>query len=437
MKRDPTHAPFSQAVKKASIQVAFSQPTVESTFLNTPIIDYGLMNVEIGLPNGPNPITLEVLRANSVFYADSGATAHVTYEKHLLRNVITVPKGSWVIQGFRGAQAEVQCYGDIDFEATVHNQKRVGTLKRVLYAPETGVNLISIGQITALGTDVFFSGEKCEFVRNKEVEATGRRIGFSLYKIDMKAIAPFSSPKEERALVAKQPAVSSAPLMTWHHRLSHVNCKTIQKMESSNAVDGMIITDNKIDPICEGCIFGKMCRRSFPCSSTDPNTQEVGQLIVSDVGGPMQEKSLSGALYYLAIKDKASGLRKVYFLKHKSEVAGKFKIYVPSFQNDTGKLIKAFRTDNGGEFKGQAWIWADELGIKRQYTISHTPQQNGASERDNRTIVEAARAALYGRKHPVSPRVLLRLWAEAVNYAVYTLNRILSRRRNITPFEKY
>lgn len=122
VKRDPNHAPFSQPMKKDSIQVAFSQPTPESTFLNKPIIEHGLMNMEIGLPNGPNPITLEVLRANSVFYADSGATAHVTYEKNLLRNVIVVPKGSWVIQGFRDAQAEVQCYGDIDFEATVHGQ---------------------------------------------------------------------------------------------------------------------------------------------------------------------------------------------------------------------------------------------------------------------------------------------------------------------------
>jgi hypothetical protein len=68
---------------------------------------------------------------------------------------------------------------------------------------------------------------------------------------------------------------------------------------------------------------------------------------------PMQEKSLSGALYYLAIKDKASGFRQVFFLKKKPEVAGKFKIYIPSFQNETGKLIKTIRTDNGTEFKGQ------------------------------------------------------------------------------------
>jgi hypothetical protein len=224
------------------------------------------MNVDIGLSNGPNWLTVQALRVSSVFFADSGATAHVTYEKHLLCNIVNVDKGSWVIQGFRGAQAEVECYGDIDFVATVHGKERSGTLRRVLYATQTGINLISIGQVTALGTNVNFSGENCEFVRDNVVEATGRRIGFSLYKIDIKAVVAPSPPKEERVLVAKQ---SAASLMTWHHRLSHVNCKTIKKMESTNAVDGMTITNHKLAAICEGCIYGKMCSRSFPCSKTD------------------------------------------------------------------------------------------------------------------------------------------------------------------------
>ena len=262
---------------------------------------------------------------------------------------------------------------------------------------------------------------------------TGQRTGSTLYRLDIKALV--ERPQQERVLVAKQ---SAASLMTWHRRLSHVNCKTIQQMEASNAVEGMKITDRKLPAICEGCIYGKMCRRSFKCSKKDPKALEIGQLIVSDVGGPMQEKSLSGALYYLSIKDKASGFRQVFFLKKKSEVAGKFKIYIPlSFQNETGKLIKAIRTDNGTEFKGQDWTWVDEMGIKRQYTIPFTPQQNGASERDNRTIVEAARSALYGRKHLVSSLVLLRLWEEAINYAVYTLNRTLSRPRDVSPFEGF
>ena len=109
------------------------------------------------------------------------------------------------------------------------------------------------------------------------------------------------------------------------------------------------------------------------------------------------------------MKDKASGYQHVFFIKEKSEVVSKFKIYIPSFQNETGKIIKCIRTDNGTEYKGHNWIWVDELGIKRQYTLPYILQQNEVAERDNRTIVEAARSALYGRKHVVCSQVLLRL----------------------------
>ena len=80
--------------------------------------------------------------------------------KHFLRNVVTVPKGSWIIQGLRGAQAEVEAYGDIIFEVIVNNQKRVEIYKRVLFAPDTGISLISIGQVTALARFVSLKKEE-------------------------------------------------------------------------------------------------------------------------------------------------------------------------------------------------------------------------------------------------------------------------------------
>jgi hypothetical protein len=48
----------------------------------------------------------------------------------------------------------------------------------------------------------------------------------------------------------------------------------------------------------------------------------------------------------------------------------------------------------------------------------YTPQQNGSAERDNRTIVEAARSLLHA--HVEFPKML---WAEMVNTATYVLNR--------------
>ncbi|UYV63270.1 K02A2.6-like, partial [Cordylochernes scorpioides] len=62
-------------------------------------------------------------------------------------------------------------------------------------------------------------------------------------------------------------------------------------------------------------------------------------------------------------------------------------------------------------------------------SLLHIPQ-NRISERDNRTIAESARCLLHGRKMP------LELWAEAINTAVYLLNRCTTKvLGNSTPYE--
>lgn len=59
-----------------------------------------------------------------------------------------------------------------------------------------------------------------------------------------------------------------------------------------------------------------------------------------------------------------------------------------------------------------------------------TPQQNGIVERRNQTIVEAAKTMLIQGDAPKM------FWREAVNTAVYTLNRVLVKKGNDkTPYE--
>ena len=65
----------------------------------------------------------------------------------------------------------------------------------------------------------------------------------------------------------------------------------------------------------------------------------------------------------------------------------------------------------------------------KETSAAHTPEQNGKAERDHRTTVEAARSIIHAKK------LSLILWAEAVNYSVYTLKRTFSKRRNYTPYE--
>lgn len=59
-------------------------------------------------------------------------------------------------------------------------------------------------------------------------------------------------------------------------------------------------------------------------------------------------------------------------------------------------------------------------GIKVEYTALYTPEQNGKIERENRTIVECARIIILAKNLP------LFLWAEALNTAIYIINRTIS-----------
>ncbi|GJU27671.1 retrovirus-related pol polyprotein from transposon TNT 1-94 [Tanacetum coccineum] len=58
-------------------------------------------------------------------------------------------------------------------------------------------------------------------------------------------------------------------------------------------------------------------------------------------------------------------------------------------------------------------------GIKREFSVARTPQQNGVAERRNRTLIEASRTILIDSILPTT------FWAEAVNTACYVLNRVL------------
>nr|GEZ79544.1 hypothetical protein [Tanacetum cinerariifolium] len=69
-------------------------------------------------------------------------------------------------------------------------------------------------------------------------------------------------------------------------------------------------------------------------------------------------------------------------------------------------------------------------GIKREFSVPRTPQQNGIAERKNKTLIEVARTLLADSLIPIP------FWAEAVNTACYVQNRVLlTKPHNKTPYE--
>ncbi|GKC51198.1 putative ribonuclease H-like domain-containing protein [Tanacetum coccineum] len=95
--------------------------------------------------------------------------------------------------------------------------------------------------------------------------------------------------------------------------------------------------------------------------------------------------------------------------------------------------VKVIRYDNGTEFKNRVMNQFCEMkGIKREFSITRTSQQNGVAKRKNRTLIEAASTMLADSKLPTT------FWAEAVNTTCYVQNRVLViKPHNKTPYELF
>lgn len=161
--------------------------------------------------------------------------------------------------------------------------------------------------------------------------------------------------------------------------------------------------------------MGKHHRSSFKRSEN--RATKAGELVHADVCGPIQETSIGGSRYFVLFKDDFSSYRVVYFLKRKSEVSGCIEKYLHSVKS-INSTVSVFRSDNGLEFVNTSITEIFEVnGIRHQRTVPYTPEQNGRAEREMRTIVEAARSMIH------SKHIDFGFWAEAVNTAVYVLNR--------------
>ena len=113
----------------------------------------------------------------------------------------------------------------------------------------------------------------------------------------------------------------------------------------------------------------------------------------SDLCGPMTAPSMNGCLYYIIFIDDCSHKTWICFMKTKDESFNKFQNFKNLVENQTGRHIRVFRTDNQKEFDSHKY---DDLclasEIKREMTVPYNPQQNGVAERKNRRICEATRA---------------------------------------------
>ncbi|GJY46403.1 putative ribonuclease H-like domain-containing protein [Tanacetum coccineum] len=216
----------------------------------------------------------------------------------------------------------------------------------------------------------------------------------------------------------------------WHRRLGHVNFKTMNKLVKGNLVRGLPSKIFENDHTCVACQKGKQHKASCKAKLVSSISQPL-QMLHMDLFGPTSVRSINHKTYCLVVTDDFSRFSWVFFLASKDETSGILKRFITEIENQLNHKVKVIRCDNGTKFKNREMNELCGLkGIKREFSVARTPQQNGVAERKNRTLIEAARTMLADSLLPTV------FWAEAVNTACYVLNRVLvTKPHNKTPYE--
>ncbi len=213
----------------------------------------------------------------------------------------------------------------------------------MLYVPEIHLNLFSQGKALDKNKTLTSNKEKCEFVRDGKIvligvresnlfklviNVIGEKKSFSMSKetnldgnSELRRWVESSDSKHKSCILTRGNASHKVSLLTWHERLGHQNIGYVKQFHKTFNIG----FDGKSEFFCEACMYGKHHR--LPFTRSNNRAEAVGDLVHTDVCGPMQEKSIGGARYFLLIKDDFSNFRKVYFLKEKSEVCRQIEKY--------------------------------------------------------------------------------------------------------------
>ncbi|GJS79519.1 putative ribonuclease H-like domain-containing protein [Tanacetum coccineum] len=249
--------------------------------------------------------------------------------------------------------------------------------ENVYYVEELqNFNLFSVLQICDTKNKVLFTDKEC-LVLSKEFQLPDssqvvlrvpRR--HNLYCFNLTDI---HSERDIKCLLAKASLDESTK---WHRRMAHVNFKNMNKLAKHGLVNGLPSKLFTNEHNCVACNKGKQHKASYKAITAVSTISEPLQLLHMDLFGPTSIRSIDHKHYSLVLT----------------------------------KKVKAIRCDNGTEFKNSNLIeLCGSKGIKRDYSVARTPQQNGVAERKNRTLIEAARTMLADSKLPTM------FWTEAVS----------------------
>ncbi|GKE48666.1 retrotransposon protein, putative, ty1-copia subclass [Tanacetum coccineum] len=322
---------------------------------------------------------------------DTGCGTHICITTQGLRESKKLKPGALILYVGDGHRAAVEAIGTYHLELP---SGLVIVLNNCHYAPSItrGVILVSRlfddGFINRFDDNNVISVSKNNIVYFMAVPRDGIfEINMSCSNINDSSVYVISNKRAKTNLDSS---------LLWHCRLEHISKKRIEKLQQ----DGLL---NSIDieslGKCVSCLSEKMARK--PYSHQVERAKDPLGLIHADVCGPFRIVLRQGASYFVTFTDDFSRYGYVYLLKHKHEVFENFKFL-----------------DH-----------LNEHGIISHRTPPYTPQNNGMSERRNRTLLDMVRSMM---SQTTLPKFF---WDYALETAARILNMVPTKKVDKTSYE--
>jgi len=354
---------------------------------------------------------------------DSAATIHMCNDRTMFNNLKHIPVNI-IVFGAGNTTISTEA-GDISARVQLDDKEFVVTLTNVLYAPAIKRNLISMMHWAKQGVTCKTEGDgSCLVARH------GTTIGRVMARNNLLPVKviPIHRSNLQSADTASHDSLDVATL--WHRRLGHVNQTDMKRLVSmANGFDCDIPFN---DDDCESCAKGKLHALPHP-KAAQHRAKVPLELIHTDLCGPLP-RTRDGFRYFICFIDDCTRFTEVRLLQNKHEAMTAFLDYKAWIERATQRNIKMLRSDGGGEYVSKQFTqWLSEEGIQRQVSAPYSQQQNGVSERFNRTVVECSRAMLDQAGLDET------YWGDAVLTATHLRNRLptVALDDHKTPFEAF
>jgi hypothetical protein len=258
------------------------------------------------------------------WYIDSGCSKHMMGDKGKFLSLSERKSGN--VTFGNDAPGKIKGKGMV----SLNNGK--GKAQDVLLVDGLKHNLLSVSQMCDRGCEVVFMSKDCKIksVNSGQVVAKGIRTKNNVYVLKENREECHLRKHDERWL--------------WHRRLGHLNFDHLIKLKNLEAVKDLPRISKPQDSMCKPCQVGKLTRTQFK-SKSFTSTEKPLQLVHMDLCGPSRQEGTGKENYFMLIIDDYSRLTWVAFLKEKDEAFEKFKIFKALTETQTGKRLRAVRSD--------------------------------------------------------------------------------------------